>query len=89
MNSFNIGLFIGALLISIIFFLSVFINLGIKTEKDELIKMKEEINEIVSDIKKKEIEIAIITSPVKVLKFAKNNNYKNLNLKNIKVIIIE
>ncbi len=89
MNYFNIGIFIGALTISILFFANVFINLGIKTEKEELLKIENEINEIVVDIKKREIEIATLTSPVEVLRFAKNNNYKNLNLKDIKVIIIE
>ncbi|HOJ63356.1 MAG TPA: hypothetical protein PLE45_02940 [Spirochaetota bacterium] len=89
MNYFNIGVFIGALTISIIFFTTVFINLGIKTEKEELAKIKEEINEIILDIKKKEIEISSLTSPVKVLKFAKDNEYVNLNLKDIKLIIIE
>ena len=89
MNYFNIGIFVGALTISIIFFATAFINLGIKTEKEELRQLKKEIEEIVIDIKKREIEIAKATSPIKVLEFAKNNDYKNLNLKDIKLIIIE
>lgn len=89
MNYFNFGIFIGALTISIIFFATVFINLGIKTEKEELLELKKEIDEIVLDIKKKEIEISYITGPVRVLNFAKKNNYVNLNLKDIKVIVIE
>ncbi|HNZ28055.1 MAG TPA: hypothetical protein PK385_11725 [Spirochaetota bacterium] len=89
MNYTNIIIIVSALTISIMFFGGVFMNLGIKSSREELIAAQREIKELKDDIKRYEIEIASLSSPVNIINFINTNNLKTIPIKRIKVIRIK
>ncbi len=89
MNYTNIIIIVSALTISIMFFGGVFMNLGITSSREELIAAQREIKELKDDIKRYEIEIASLSSPVNIINFINTNNLKTIPIKRIKVIRIK
>jgi cell division protein FtsL len=84
----GIVLIFGSLFLSLLFFFAVFINLNIKAVKIENESLKKEIANLKTDIDRQKIEIARMTSPVKVVAYIEEHDMKPVKLKNIRWILV-
>lgn len=76
-------IFIAAFTISVIFLGSVFVNLNIKKQKNELEQIYKEIELIKKDIKRQKIEITTLTNPDYILDYAEKKGYSSVPVKDI------
>lgn len=82
-------IFIAAITISMIFLGSVFVNLNIKKQKNELQLIYKEIETLKKEIKRKKIEITTLTNPNYILDYAEKKGYSSVPVKDIIQIDIE
>ncbi len=89
MNYSNIVTVISTILIALIFLGGVFINLDIKTSKEELGELYQTIDRLKLEIKRQKIEMATLTSPVNIVRYIEKYDLKPVKLRNIENIYIK
>jgi|GEM_PF-1213927 len=89
MNHSNIIVIISTLMLAIIFLVAVFFNLEIKESKKELNLLQNDIEEIRMEIKRKEIEITTLISPLNIVEYIEKNKLKPIPIKNIEVLLLK
>ena len=67
MNYLNVVTIIATLLLASIFLAGVFLNLNIKSSKEELYELQQDIKKIKLEIRRQKIEITSLTNPIYVL----------------------
>lgn len=88
MNYSNIVILVSTLIIAMIFFGSVLLNLHIKSSKEELYKIQQEIDQLKLDIKRQKIEITTLTNPLRVYEYIEKKGYKAISIKNMEFIYL-
>jgi cell division protein FtsL len=88
MNS-NIYILIASVILASIFLGGVFLNLGIKNSKEEVVKLESDIKDIKLDIKRKKIEITTLINPHNVFDYIDKKGLKPVPLRNVDVVVLK
>ena len=88
MNYSNVIIIISTILLAAIFLGSVFVNLGIKSSREELYSIQEKIRDLELEIERQKTEITTLTNPYYVLDYINKKNLKPVALSNIETIYI-
>ncbi len=89
MNYSNVIIIISTILLAAIFLGSVFVNLGIKSSREELYGIQENIKDLEMEIERQKIEITTLTNPYYVYDYINKNNLNPVPLNNIETIYIK
>jgi cell division protein FtsL len=89
LNNFNIFIIIASITIVGLFLGAVFINLNVKNDKIAIEKINDQIAELKLDLKRQKVQIATLTNPFKVLKYADDNNLKPISIKRKHTIYVD